>query len=49
MASGKNTHMEHLEDEILNKGVAGGQEVIKILKSMARYLDGNGSSNTDVS
>ena len=40
--AGKNLHLEHLEDEILNKGVAGGREAIKILKEMGQYLTGGG-------
>ena len=46
--AGKNTHMEHLEDEIINKGVEGGQQAIKILKEMAKFLDGTGRSQTAV-
>ena len=46
--AGKNTHMEHLEDEIINKGVEGGQQAIKILKEMAKFLYGTGRSQTAV-
>ncbi len=46
--AGKNTHMEHLEDEIINKGTEGGNQAIKILKEMAKFLDGTGRSQTAV-
>ena len=39
---GKNTHLEHLEDEILNNGHAGGEKAIKILKELGKYLSGLG-------
>ena len=41
MASGKNLHLEHLEDEILNKGTQGGLEAIKILREMGKVLSGD--------
>ena len=37
---GKNTHLEHIEDEIINKGAAGGEQAISILKAMGAFLDG---------
>ena len=40
MASGKNTHLEHIEDEIINNGTEGGKQAIKILKEMLTYLSG---------
>ena len=40
MASGKNLHLEHLEDEIINKGAEGGKEVIKVLHQMGSFLTG---------
>ena len=42
MASGKNLHLEHLEDEIINDGVKGGTEAIRILKEMGTMLAGSG-------
>ena len=44
MAAGKNTHLEHLEDEIINKGTQGGQQAIDILKEMGKFLSGNAQS-----
>ena len=40
MAAGKNVHLEHLEDEIINNGVKGGEQVVKILKEMGNLLAG---------
>ena len=42
--SGKNTHLEHLEDEIINKGTEGGEDAIKILKYLGQFLSGNGGN-----
>ena len=36
----KNTHLEHLEDEILNRGSAGAEDVISVLKSADDILTG---------
>ena len=38
---GKNTHLEHLEDNILNKGYPGAKEAIDYLYSLHQMLDGN--------
>ena len=32
--AGKNLHLEHLEDEIINNGVAGGRAMINFLRSL---------------
>ena len=37
----KNTHLEHLEDDILNNGMAGGQNAINFLSSLADMLQGS--------
>ena len=39
----KNTHLEHLEDDIINNGVAGGQNALKFLESLRDMLDGHSS------
>lgn len=39
----KNTHLEHLEDEILNRGSDGGKDVIDLLQSAGDYLSGKSS------
>ena len=33
-AAGKNLHLEHLEDEILNFGIAGGRSSINFLQEL---------------
>ena len=40
-ASGKNLHMEHLEDEVLNGGVNGTRGAINFLRSLRDMLAGN--------
>ena len=40
----KNTHLEHLEDTILNNGTAGGYEVVDFLKQFGDLLGGRKSS-----
>ena len=39
---GKNTHLEHVEDNIINFGSDGGKSAIKILRHMGSYLTGGG-------
>ena len=34
----KNTHLEHLEDEILNRGSKGGKDVIDFLEDIGKFL-----------
>ena len=41
-----NTHLEHLEDEIINGGVAGAKTAILFLKSLKDMLSGSGKSKT---
>mgnify|MGYP003113283742 FL=1 len=43
---GKNLHLEHLEDEIINFGVGGGRGAINFLRSLRDML--SGSSRTSV-
>ena len=45
---GKNTHLEHLEDEILNNGHAGGEKAIKILRELGKYLSGLGGPSVSI-
>ena len=37
-AEGKNTHMEHLEDNIFNKGYQGAKEAVDYLYSLHQML-----------
>ena len=39
----KNTHLEHLEDNILNGGSQGGKEAVAFLRSLGRMLDQGGA------
>jgi len=44
----QNTHMEHLEDSILNAGVDGAREAINFLRSLRDMLSGSSKSKVDV-
>ena len=45
----KNTHLEHLEDEIINNGTAGAKTAIEFLKSIKQMLQGaEGGSSISV-
>jgi polyhydroxyalkanoate synthesis regulator phasin len=48
MEAAKNTHLEHLEDEILNGGEEGAQEAINVLYSLEKMLQGNSEAGIDV-
>jgi len=45
----KNTHMEHIEDNVLNGGVQGARESIYFLRSLRDMLAGNNDSAVNVS
>ena len=42
-AAGKNLHLEHLEDEILNFGIAGGRSSIQFLQALRDMFAGSSS------
>ena len=44
----KNTHLEHLEDDIINRGAAGGDNAINFLKSVRNMLAGTTGSKTNI-
>jgi len=44
----KNTHLEHLEDDIINNGYAGGQNAVNFLKATADLLSGNSAKSVSV-
>ena len=44
----KNLHMEHLEDEVLNHGVAGTRGAINFLQGLRDMLAGNSDASVDV-
>ena len=43
-AENKNTHLEHLEDNIFNRGYQGAKEAINYLYSLHEMLEGNSES-----
>ena len=45
---GANLHLEHIEDEILNRGVAGARDAINFLQSLRDMLAGHASSKVNV-
>jgi len=45
----KNTHLEHLEDEIINNGYQGGLNAVEFLKSLRNMLTGSSRSKVNVS
>jgi hypothetical protein len=45
----KNTHLEHLEDEIINNGYEGGLNAVEFLKSLRNMLTGSSRSKVNVS
>ncbi|NDG32068.1 hypothetical protein EB118_18580 [bacterium] len=47
-ASGKNLHMEHIEDNILNGGVYGAREAINFLRKVRDMLAGNSESKVNI-
>jgi len=44
----KNTHMEHAEDDVLNKGVAGARDSINALRAVRDMLAGHSEKKVDV-
>lgn len=46
--AGKNTHLEHIEDEIINNGTDGGNKAIEILKYLGQFLSGEGGKQVAV-
>jgi hypothetical protein len=45
---GKNVHLEHLEDNVLNAGVSGAREAIEFLRSLRNMLAGHSGSKVNV-
>ena len=44
----KNTHLEHLEDDIINRGSKGGQNAINFLKSVRNMLAGSSGKKVNM-
>ena len=45
----KNTHLEHLEDDIINRGSKGGRNAINFLKSVRNMLAGSSGKKVNMS
>jgi hypothetical protein len=45
---GKNVHLEHLEDEVLNRGVVGARQAINFLQSLRDMLAGHSETKVNV-
>ena len=48
IAEEKNTHMTHIEDQVIYGGVKGARDAILALRSLRDMLAGNAKSPTDV-
>ena len=44
----RNTHLEHLEDDIINRGTKGGENAINFLKSIRNMLSGSSSKKVNM-
>jgi len=49
ITSEKNTHLEHLEDDIINRGSDGGRNAVNFLKSVRNMLAGSASGRVNMS
>jgi len=45
---GKNVHLEHIEDEVLNRGVVGAREAINFLQALRNMLAGHAESKVNI-
>jgi len=45
---GKNVHLEHIEDQVLNRGVNGAREAINFLQSLRNMLAGRSDSKVNI-
>ena len=45
---GANLHLEHIEDEVLNRGVAGARDAINFLRSLRDMLAGHADSKVNI-
>ena len=48
LTNDKNTHLEHLEDDIINRGAVGGDNAINFLKSVRNMLAASSGSTTNI-
>ena len=49
ITSEKNTHLEHLEDDIINRGSSGGRNAVSFLKSIRNMLAGSANGRVNMS
>ena len=49
LTEARNTHMEHIEDNVLNGGVDGARQSINYLRALRDMLSGNSKSGVNVS
>jgi len=49
ITSDKNTHLEHLEDDIINRGSDGGRNAVNFLKSVRNMLAGSSGGRVNMS
>jgi hypothetical protein len=49
ITSEKNTHLEHLEDDIINRGSDGGRNAVNFLKSVRNMLAGSANGRVNMS
>ena len=49
ITSDKNTHLEHLEDDIINRGSDGGRNAVNFLKSVRNMLAGSAGGRVNMS
>lgn len=47
-SEGKNLHLEHLEDEIFNNGIAGGRAAVNFLRSLRDMLQGDAAASVNI-
>ena len=49
LSEARNTHLEHLEDDIINNGYEGGLNAVQFLKSLRDMMVGSSSGRVNVS
>jgi hypothetical protein len=45
---GKNVHLEHLEDEVINRGLAGATDAVNFLRSLRDMLSGDADRQVNI-
>ena len=48
MSNSKNVHLDHIEDVILNDGLAGAHIALNFIESVAKNLAGSSTKSVDV-